>query len=215
MMEAFFGTPSPMWTTPLSSGFMMQSPLQQPIGFTTGTIGAPNLGAVPVLGNVSPITAATRGPTAPFNAVGAPSLVPSAIAAGPPMNPLYPILANPLALTSPDFATGVPAAALLAAVALRRGQPHGPTNDQEVEDFIYEALELLPGTSDVEVRSDNGRATLAGTVHHKRIKHDVGEIAWAIPGVLDVQNNVTIASRRRTRSAAAREMEVPPAQNRK
>jgi hypothetical protein len=43
---------------------------------------------------------------------------------------------------------------------------------------------------------------LTGSVQHKRIKRDVGEIAWAIPGLHDVQNNVTIASRRRTRSAA-------------
>src|SRR5262245_38145036 len=215
MMEALFGPPAPIWTTPLSSGFMLQPPLQPPIGLTAGTIGATNLGAVPLIGNVSPITAATRGPTAPFNAIGAPSLVPSAIAAGPPMNPLYPILANPLALTGPDFATGVPAAALPAAVALRRGQPQGPTNDQEVEDFIYEALELLPGTSEIEVRSDSGRATLTGTVHHKRLKHDVGEIAWAIPAVIDVQNNVTIASRRRARAATGREMEAPANQNRK
>jgi len=73
----------------------------------------------------------------------------------------------------------------------------------------------LPGTSDVEVRCDNGRATLAGSVHHKRIKRDVGEIAWAIPVLIDVQNNVTIASRRRARAPAGREMEVPAAQNRK
>ena len=85
---------------------------------------------------------------------------------------------------------------------MRRGQPQGPTNDQEVEDFIYDALELLPGAADVEVRCEGGRVTLTGSVQHKRVKRDVGEIAWAIPGLHDVQNNVTIASRRRTRSAA-------------
>src|SRR5262249_29582663 len=88
---------------------------------------------------------------------------------------------------------------LVAAVALRRGQPHGPTTDQEIEDFIYDALELLPGTSDVDVRCEGGRATLTGSVQQKRIKHDVGEIAWAFPVVHDVQNNLTIASRRRSR----------------
>ena len=99
--------------------------------------------------------------------------------------------------------------ALLGAVAMRRGQPQGPTNDQEVEDFIYDALEFLSGTSEVEVRCDGGRATLTGSVHHKRIKRDVGEIAWAIPGLQDVQNNVTITSRRRAR-AANREPEAQP-----
>jgi hypothetical protein len=43
------------------------------------------------------------------------------------------------------MAAGVPAGALLVAVAIRRGQPLGPTNDQEIEDFLYAALDLLPG----------------------------------------------------------------------
>lgn len=37
---------------------------------------------------------------------------------------------------------------------------------------------------------------------HKRQKHDVGEIAWAIPTVANVQKSVTIAARRRARSTA-------------
>jgi hypothetical protein len=78
-------------------------------------------------------------------------------------------------------------------------QCHSPTNDHEVEDFIYDAIELLPGTSEVEVRCEGGRATLTGSVQHKRLKRDVGEIAWAIPALNDVQNNVTITSRRRSR----------------
>ena len=84
----------------------------------------------------------------------------------------------------------VTASSLLTAVALRRGQPQGPSNYHEIEDFIYDALELFPGAADVEVRCENGRATLTGTVQHKHTKRDVGEIAWAIPGVQDVQNNV-------------------------
>jgi osmotically-inducible protein OsmY len=108
----------------------------------------------------------------------------------------------------------VTAPVLLAAVAMRRGQPQGPTNDQEVEDFIYDACELIPGTADVEVRCEGGRVTLTGSVQHKRLKRDVGEIAWAIPAAHDVQNNVTIASRRRTRSAS-RDADVPTAQGRK
>jgi hypothetical protein len=95
--------------------------------------------------------------------------------------------------------TGVTPSGLLAAVAIRRGQPQGPTNDHEVEDFIYDAIDLLPGTSEVEVRCEGGRATLTGSVQHKRLKRDVGEIAWAIPALNDVQNNVTITSRRRSR----------------
>lgn len=96
---------------------------------------------------------------------------------------------------------GVPdgsAQGLLAAVAMRRGQPMGPSNDQEIEDFMYDALEYLPGATDVEVRCESGgRITLTGNVAHKRLKHDVGEIAWTIPAVSDVQNNLTITARRR------------------
>jgi hypothetical protein len=103
------------------------------------------------------------------------------------------------AFTGSEIAVGITAPALLAAVAIRRGQPLGPTNDQEMEDFIYDALDLLPGATDVEVRFEGGRVTITGTVPHKRLKRDVGEIAWAIPSVNDVQNNITITARRRSR----------------
>jgi hypothetical protein len=91
---------------------------------------------------------------------------------------------------------------LLATVAAKRGQPQGPTNDQEIEEFIYEAGELVPGLAEVDVRCETGRVVLTGNVVSKRFKRDVGEIAWAIPGVNDVQNNVTIAARRRSRAAS-------------
>jgi osmotically-inducible protein OsmY len=91
---------------------------------------------------------------------------------------------------------------------LRRGQPFGPTNDHEIEEFIYDALDLLPGTTDVEVRTEGGRITLTGVVQHKRLKRDIGEIAWAIPGVNDVVNNVTIAARRRQRTGGREEPAV-------
>jgi hypothetical protein len=112
-----------------------------------------------------------------------------------------------------EVAIGVTAPALLTAVAIRRGQPLGPTNDQEIEDFIYDAFDLLPGTNDVEVRVEGGRAVLSGSVAHKRLKRDLGELAWAIPGLNDVQNNVTITARRRSR--AGREGEAPAAAARK
>ena len=109
---------------------------------------------------------------------------------------------------TPEVAPGITPAAVLSAVAIRRGQPLGPTNDQEVEDFIYDVLDMMPGASEVEVRCDGGRVTLTGAVQQKRVKRDVGEIAWAIPPVNDVQNNVTIAARRRSR-AQSRESEPP------
>jgi hypothetical protein len=122
--------------------------------------------------------------------------------------PINPGIAPPF-----DFAAGITPQALLATVALRRGQPTGPANDQDVEDFIYDALDLLPGVNDIEVRCDSGRVALTGSVPHKRVKRDAGEIAWAIPSVNDVQNNITIATRRRPRQVReAREADTgsPP-----
>jgi hypothetical protein len=117
------------------------------------------------------------------------------------------------ALTTSEIAIGVTASALLTAVAMRRGQPLGPTNDQEIEDFISDAFDLLPGTNDVEVRVEGGRATLTGSVPHKRLKRDVGEIAWTIPTLNDVHNNVTVTQRRRSRTS--REGESPVVAGRK
>jgi BON domain-containing protein len=103
------------------------------------------------------------------------------------------------AFAGSEIGIGITAPTLLTAVAMRRGQPLGPNNDQEIEDFIYDALDLLPGANDVEVRCEGGKAMVTGTVAHKRLKRDIGEIAWAIPSVVDVQNNITIAQRRRAR----------------
>jgi len=99
---------------------------------------------------------------------------------------------------------------LLAAAAMNRGHLQAPSTDNEVEDLIYDTLELFPGATDVEVRCEAGRVTLTGSVSHKRLKHDIGEIAWAIPSINDVVNNITIASRRRARSFS-REGEPQPA----
>ena len=79
---------------------------------------------------------------------------------------------------------------------------------------MYDALDLLAGASDVEVRCEGGRTTLTGSVPHKRLKRDVGEIAWAIPRVIDVQNNLTITARRRSR-VGNRDSDSPPAAGRK
>jgi hypothetical protein len=135
---------------------------------------------------------------------------PPAIGYGPPVGPAlgfgvgvgphqFSTLGGFPALQDPSIGANV--LALVATVAFRRRQPMGPTNDQEIEEFIYDVLELLPGTSEVEVRCEGGRVTLTGGVQHKRLKRDVGEIAWTIPGTHDVQNNVTIATRRRARGA--------------
>ena len=103
------------------------------------------------------------------------------------------------AFAGPDASAGVTPAALVGVIAMKRGQPMGPTNDREIEEVIYDALEWLAGTNEIEARCEGGRMTLTGSVSNKRIKRDVGEVAWAIPSVTDVQNNVTITARRRGR----------------
>jgi hypothetical protein len=138
-------------------------------------------------GSYGPTTAATFAQTAlnwGGSSVGMPMMAP-----GP--------LGTPLVI--PD---GVTAPALMAAIAVRRGQPQGPTSDHDVEEFIYDAVELLPGASEVEVRCESGRVALSGSVPHKRLKRDIGELAWAIPGINDVNNSVTITTRRRARAFA-------------
>lgn len=165
-------------------------PFQTPLAFGPRPIATPLFGS-PTLAGI--------GGGVPTNAPGA-SLAPSPLSViGPNFSGPSPF--GPPALIVGD-AAGITAPALLAAVAMRRGQPQGPRNDQEVEDFLYDALELIPGTGDVEVRCEAGRAMLTGSVQHKRLKRDIGEIAWAIPVLSDVQNNVTIASRRRARGSS-------------
>lgn len=213
MIEPLFGSASPIWSTAASPGFALQMPLQNPIGFGSPLGGGSGLGPSALLGGAGTISSGARDvalgliPAQGYVATGA--MMPGT--AAPNLAPAFQFAAGPPpALLNPDPMTGVSAPALLGAVALRRGQPQGPTNDQEVEDFIYDALEFLSGAADVEVRCEGGRATLTGSVHHKRIKRDVGEIAWAIPALQDVQNNVTVTSRRRARSTS-REAEAQPA----
>jgi hypothetical protein len=177
MIEMMFGSGSPMWTALPSVG-----PAYQPIGIGNRLNATPPFGS-PVISGGGGIT-----PGAQQNPAG--------------LAVTYPFAPNPpAALISPDTTGLLTASSLLQAVAMQRGQLQGPTNDHEVEEFIYDALDLLPGAADVEVHCQNGCVTLTGTVKHKRIKRDVGEIAWAIPGLQDVQNNVSITSRRRARMA--------------
>lgn len=151
-----------------------------------------------------------------------PAISPGTLAAVPNVSLAPQMVAQPMpqdvygySTTLPGF--GIPeigtVQGLLTLVAMRRGQQNGPTNDNEIEEFIYDALEFLPGSNEVEVRCEGGRATLTGSVPHKRLKRDVGEIAWALPAINDVANNVTIIARRRR--TPAREAETPQQTTRK
>lgn len=218
MIEPLFGSGSPMWTAMPAAAFAYQTP----IAVGNRSIATPVFGSSAIPGAAGGVSTGAQGmsaggayPAGAYNyGGGTVATVPQGVY-GSGVIGAFPFAPGPLAspLVGPvgaDAMVGVTATSLLAAVALRRGQPQGPVNDQEAEDFLYDALELLPGAADVEIRCEGGRATLTGNVQHKRVKRDVGEIAWAIPGLNDVQNNVTITSRRRGRAAGGRDGEAPP-----
>jgi len=216
MIEQIFGSGSPMWTAIPSGVFPFQTPIaagnRQLATSVFGSSGIPGgAGGVSTAQGISATGALPAGaysyggelmPTVQQGFYGSSLVGGFPFAPGPLASPLV----GPVGA---DAMVGVTAPSLLAAVAMRRGQPQGPVNDQEAEDFLYDALELLPGAADVEIRCEGGRATLTGSVQHKRVKRDVGEIAWAIPGLNDVQNNIAIASRRRARTASGRDTETP------
>jgi BON domain len=188
MAEPLFGNVSPVWSAgPFPGLAWFQSPM-------AGNRSISSQGSAPFAGSMM------AGMSPGFGAAT------SGAATAPMAAPLPPLF-------NPEVA-GVTAPALVMAVAVRRGQLAGPTSDQEIEDFIYDALDLLPGSNDVEIRCDGGRTTLTGAVSQKRLKRDIGEIAWAIPGINDVHNNITIAPRRRAR-AAGREAESTAVAGRK
>jgi BON domain-containing protein len=203
MMEPFFGS------NPLPSGapFPGFGWFQLPFGFANRpTINPGTLSSIPNV-SLAPQTVAQPMPQEVYGFGGAPSIAPAPGFMGQTIGPA-------------TFGVGMPGPALgiqetgtvrglLQLVAMRRGQPMGPTSDAEIEEFIYDALEFLPGSNEVEVRVDGGRAMLTGSVPHKRLKRDVGEIAWAIPAINDVQNNMTITTRRRR--GQPREGEPPQA----
>ena len=201
MMEPFFGS-NPLPPAIPSPGFGW---FQFPLGFSNRPpINSGTLSSIPNV-TLTPQTVAQSMPQEIYGYGGAPTGV------APPGFIGQTIAPGAFGMGTPAPALGIPEIAtvhrLLAVVAMRRGQPTGPTSDTEIEEFIYDALEFLPWSNEVEVRVDAGRATLTGSVPHKRLKRDVGEIAWAIPAISDVQNNVTIIARRRR--AQGREGETP------
>ena len=210
MVEMTFGSGSPMWTAMPSVGLPYQL-----TGLGTLPSAAPVFSSPMNAGGIGAGTAGGPGLTAPGALATAiygygSSVAPNAQQnlAAPGVAVAYPFASSPFAAQIADASGVVTASSMLATVAMRRGQPQGPTSDAEVEEFIYDALDLLPGAADVEIRCESGRVTMTGSVQHKRTKRDVGELAWAIPGLQDVQNNISITSRRRAR-AAGREAEAP------
>jgi hypothetical protein len=185
MMESPFGFGSPAWSATPSPAIGWG----QPIAGRTTSAAVPGFGAPPFLTQL-PQGLTQMDAYGYLQQLGVPGVIP--------------------AVAGPEVPNAPTARALVTAVAARRGQPMGPSNDQEVEEVVYDAFEWLLGANEVEVRCEGGRITLTGSVAHKRIKRDVGEVAWAIPAVSDVQNNVTIAGRRRARGARESEPQAVP-----
>lgn len=222
MTEPFYGTvaSSPLWPG-ITPGFgFFPTPLGIGVSHAAEGFGAPNIPQAPMAGlpSVGPGFQPTGGmPNVPLpsyalspHSYGLAGGLMSSTPTGPFGQPGPTPGAGPgpflgtggySGLGGFELPPGITAPAVLAVIAMRRGQTQGPANDQDIEEFIYDALELLPGTNDVEVRAEGGRVTLTGSVQQKRLKRDVGEIAWAIPSINDVINNVTIATRRRSRTS--------------
>ena len=186
-MEVPFGSVGPVWPGPPAAWVPTMTPLLNRLGA---------LQSIPPSTGTAQIYRSQQGINPPSSAEPLGSDGPMAFGIGAPLAVAIP----PAALFGPGFISTIPS--VLTAVAIRRGQPMGPSSDQEIEDFVYDVFELLPGTTDIEVRCDGGRATITGSVQHKRLKHDVGEIVWAIPAINDVQNNVSITTKRRTRTGS-------------
>jgi hypothetical protein len=84
-------------------------------------------------------------------------------------------------------------------------------SDDEIENLISEALDSDPvfaGNVEVEVQCEAGVVTLTGNVPHKSLKRAIGELAWSVPAIVDVRNNVELSGRRRARAGLRKENTV-------
>ncbi len=87
----------------------------------------------------------------------------------------------------------------------------GLPTDNEITEMVYDAIDadpIIPFDADINVDCDAGKVTLTGTVSNKEIKHAAGDDAWWIPGVDDVDNQITVVPRR---AAAGEEAETEAA----
>jgi hypothetical protein len=130
MNEPLFGSVSPQWPA---------APFP-PTGWQPSSM--------PIAGRLL-AGAASPAFASPLGTSGLPTMPSPAPAPGVAAGSMTPAIgAMPVGATIPSFAgsevaVGVPVSSLLAAVAVRRGQPLGPTNDQEIENFIDDHLDSL------------------------------------------------------------------------
>lgn len=73
--------------------------------------------------------------------------------------------------------------------------------DAQVQSLIYDTLDndpMVPHNANVDVAVNNGTVTLSGEVRGRQVKRHLGQIAWAAPGVRDVNNEITIRGRQQS-----------------
>jgi osmotically-inducible protein OsmY len=84
--------------------------------------------------------------------------------------------------------------------------PTQPLDDEAIKELVYDAIDanpmVLPDV-DVEIDVNAGVVTLKGRVPGKRTKYAVGEAAWWIPAVVDVNNQLQVSPRRERRPRRA------------
>ncbi|TAK31734.1 MAG: BON domain-containing protein [Chloroflexota bacterium] len=77
---------------------------------------------------------------------------------------------------------------------------YGMASDDQIRGLVYDAIDAdptIPPGVEINVDVKDGIVTLSGTVPSKRIKHSVGDTAWYLPAVTDVNNNIQVTPRRR------------------
>jgi len=77
--------------------------------------------------------------------------------------------------------------------------PGTELTDQQIENLLYDALDddpMVPDTADIGVSVKDHVVTLSGTVRNKNLKRHLDAMAWAAPGVRDVNNTIQVKGRR-------------------
>ena len=76
--------------------------------------------------------------------------------------------------------------------------PLQPVTDEQIRNMVYDALRSdprIPPEARITTEVSQGVVTLTGTVPDKWVKHAAGEDALNVPGVVDVDNRLTLARR--------------------
>jgi osmotically-inducible protein OsmY len=77
-------------------------------------------------------------------------------------------------------------------------------DDDAIRDLVYATIDadptILPDV-DVDIDVNAGVVSIKGRVPGKRTKHAIGDAAWWIPSVVDVNNQLEVSARRERRAA--------------